>query len=108
MDTAHLIFANQQNTAQPLSLGEKLRRRQLALQQQQDNNEVFMTQFGSVRDHMAAQQFSGNFDAPNDFDYQQTAPKEMSAEVPGLNFSVDELVMDDDQRFHFTSTNTFI
>ncbi|KAL5963055.1 APOBEC1 complementation factor [Taenia solium] len=114
-----LLFTN---TQMQLSLTEKLRRRQAAIQQLPKGfNETLMPQIAHTPDNLLHDQMSppsllpfltNHFDFLNDQGYRPASPgsrETMSSspiEVPDLKFSVDELIMDDEQRFQLTTTNT--
>ncbi|VDK23929.1 unnamed protein product [Taenia asiatica] len=114
-----LLFTN---TQMQLSLAEKLRRRQAAMQQLPKGfTETLMPQIAQIPDNLLHDQMNppsllpfltNHFDFLNDQGYRPASPgsrETMSSspiEVPDLKFSVDELIMDDEQRFQLTPTNT--
>lgn len=114
-----LLFTN---TQMQLSLTEKLRRRQAAIQQLHKGvNEILMPQIAQIPDDLLLDQMNApsllpfltnHFDFLNDQGYRPASPglrETMSSspiEVPDLKFSVDELIMDDEQKFQLTPTNT--
>lgn len=125
----NLAFDNPQQQP-PLTLSEKLRRRQFAIQQQQPQQDIpieaQMSALSLTHRDIQALPLSSTasstlpplpFDVlPGDFEYPQTMKESAtvvgccgnSETATGLNFSVDELIMDEEQRFHFTSTSPFI
>ncbi|KAL5112108.1 APOBEC1 complementation factor [Taenia crassiceps] len=110
------------NAQVQLSLTEKLRRRQAVLQQiPKDFNEISMPQIAQIPDNLLLDQMNSpslmpfptnRYDFLNDQGYRPASPglrEAMSSspiEVPDLKFSVDELIMDDEQRLQLTPTNT--
>ncbi|VDM33271.1 unnamed protein product [Hydatigera taeniaeformis] len=110
------------NSPMQLGLTEKIRRRQAAVQQfAKGFNEFLIPQIAQIPENLQLDQMNppssvpfptNHFDFLNDQEYQAASPglwEAMSSsptEVSDLKFSVDELIMDDEQRFQLTPTNT--
>ncbi|EUB63626.1 APOBEC1 complementation factor [Echinococcus granulosus] len=116
--TVNSLFTN---TQMQLSLTEKLRRRQAAIQQLPKGFSEFpIPQITQTPENLLLDQtnppsllplLTNHIDFVNDQGYRLASPglqETMSSspiEVPDLKFSVDELIMDDEQRFQLTPTN---
>uniref|UniRef100_A0A5K3FJY1 TORC_N domain-containing protein n=1 Tax=Mesocestoides corti TaxID=53468 RepID=A0A5K3FJY1_MESCO len=116
----HLLTNNQHQ----LNLTERLRRCQTAVQQHQNEvgkapiTQILHAPESTLRDQVnfppSLLPLPNHFDLANDAENPSASPgirettSNSNSEVPDLNFSVDELIMDDEQRFHFTSIDAFI
>lgn len=105
---SYTLTPNQMQTSQTnLSLSEKIKRRQMFMQMQ--DNEAMLAQMSID----AKQRNETKFELSSDLDFstnqtQSATGTTSNNEIGALNFSVDELIMDDDQRFHFNIENKFM